>query len=230
MFGTWVGFEVAQGAVVRPGGLADPGLSRASSTPVTDSALRPRLVRRPRPRARRRSCASGSHFALAACDAADEIARAHFRRDLDLERKPDRSFVTVADQDDRARDPGADPARWPDHGLVGEEYGEEAGAVDDPLVHRPHRRHPQLHPRRAAVRDPARGRARRRDAGRRDLGAGDARALVRVPRRRRVGRRTRRASAPDPRLAGRRARGRAAGLRQPPRQRRERARCRASTP
>ena len=37
-------------------------------------------------------------FALEACDATDPIALAHFRRDIVLERKPDRSFVTVADQ------------------------------------------------------------------------------------------------------------------------------------
>ena len=67
-------------------------------------------------------------FALAACDAADEIARRHFRRDLDLERKPDRSFVTVADQTIEREIRAGILARWPDHGLVGEEYGEEAGA------------------------------------------------------------------------------------------------------
>ncbi|HEY4190241.1 MAG TPA: inositol monophosphatase family protein [Candidatus Limnocylindrales bacterium] len=67
-------------------------------------------------------------FALAACDAADEIARRHFRRDLDLERKPDHTFVTVADQTIEREIRAAILARWPDHGLVGEEYGEAAGA------------------------------------------------------------------------------------------------------
>ena len=66
-------------------------------------------------------------FAQAACDAADEIALRHFRRDLEVMTKPDRSFVTAADQGierlirDRIR------AAFPDHGLVGEEYGSEAG-------------------------------------------------------------------------------------------------------
>jgi histidinol-phosphatase len=64
-------------------------------------------------------------LALEACDAADATALAHFRRDLVLERKPDRSFVTVADQgierDLRSRIRTAHP----DHGLVGEEYGTE---------------------------------------------------------------------------------------------------------
>jgi len=66
-------------------------------------------------------------FALEACDVADEIARRHFRRDLDLERKPDRTFVTVADQAIEREIRGRILARWPDHGLVGEEYGTEAG-------------------------------------------------------------------------------------------------------
>jgi histidinol-phosphatase len=66
-------------------------------------------------------------LALAACDAADEIARRHFRRDLDLERKPDRSFVTVADQGIEREIRSRILARHPDHGLVGEEYGTQAG-------------------------------------------------------------------------------------------------------
>jgi histidinol-phosphatase len=65
--------------------------------------------------------------ALAACDEADVIARSHFRRDLEITTKPDRSFVTQADtaveRMIRARLADA----FPDHGLVGEEYGVEAG-------------------------------------------------------------------------------------------------------
>ena len=66
-------------------------------------------------------------FALEACDVADDIARRHFRRDLDLERKPDRTFVTVADQGIEREIRSRILARYPDHGLVGEEYGTEAG-------------------------------------------------------------------------------------------------------
>jgi histidinol-phosphatase len=66
-------------------------------------------------------------FALSACDAADATAREHFRRDLDLERKPDRSFVTVADRAIEREIRSRILARWPDHGLVGEEYGEDSG-------------------------------------------------------------------------------------------------------
>ena len=65
--------------------------------------------------------------ALAACDEADTIARSHFRRDLQIDTKPDRTFVTQADtaveRMIRARIHDA----FPDHGLVGEEYGVEAG-------------------------------------------------------------------------------------------------------
>lgn len=68
-------------------------------------------------------------FALEACDAADELALHHFRRDLDLERKPDRTFVTVADQGIERAIRERIRSRYPDHGLVGEEYGTEDGAA-----------------------------------------------------------------------------------------------------
>jgi histidinol-phosphatase len=68
--------------------------------------------------------------ALGWCDAADAIALRHFRRDLQLERKPDRSFVTVADKtiERLVRERIADA--YPSHGVVGEEYGTVAGADD----------------------------------------------------------------------------------------------------
>jgi histidinol-phosphatase len=66
-------------------------------------------------------------FALELCDAADEIALRHFRRDLDIERKPDRTFVTVADQGIERLIRERIRARYPDHGLVGEEYGTQDG-------------------------------------------------------------------------------------------------------
>jgi histidinol-phosphatase len=62
-----------------------------------------------------------------ACDLADAVAMRHFRRDVQVTRKPDRTFVTAADQEIerllRDRILGAHP----DHGLVGEEYGIESG-------------------------------------------------------------------------------------------------------
>lgn len=64
--------------------------------------------------------------AVSWCDATDAIALRHFRRDLQLERKPDRSFVTVADRsiEQLLRDRIGDA--FPGHGIV----GEELGAVD----------------------------------------------------------------------------------------------------
>ncbi len=66
-------------------------------------------------------------FAQAACDAADELALRHFRRDLEVMTKPDRSFVTIADQAIERLIRERVKAAFPDHGLVGEEYGTEAG-------------------------------------------------------------------------------------------------------
>jgi histidinol-phosphatase len=66
-------------------------------------------------------------FAQQACDAADALAMAHFRRDIGVSRKPDRTFVTVADQEIEREIRGRIAAAFPTHGLVGEEYGEEAG-------------------------------------------------------------------------------------------------------
>jgi histidinol-phosphatase len=66
-------------------------------------------------------------FALACSDAADELSLRYFRRDLIVETKPDRTFVTEADRaiERLVRDRIA--LAYPDHGLVGEEYGSEAG-------------------------------------------------------------------------------------------------------
>ena len=65
--------------------------------------------------------------AQAACDEADAIARRHFRRDLHIETKPDKTFVTEADTAIEARIRERIHDAFPDHGLVGEEYG-----IDDP--------------------------------------------------------------------------------------------------
>ena len=66
-------------------------------------------------------------FAQEACDAADALALAHFRRDIAVSRKPDRTFVTIADQGIEREIRGRIAAAFPAHGVVGEEYGEEAG-------------------------------------------------------------------------------------------------------
>lgn len=67
-------------------------------------------------------------FALACADAADALALEYFRRDLVIETKPDRTFVTQADTAIERRLRELIAAAYPDHGLVGEEYGTEAGA------------------------------------------------------------------------------------------------------
>jgi histidinol-phosphatase len=64
-------------------------------------------------------------FAQAACDAADQIALRYFRRDLEVMTKPDRSFVTKADQEIERLIRERIRAAFPLHGLVGEEYGTE---------------------------------------------------------------------------------------------------------
>ncbi len=68
-------------------------------------------------------------FALACCDAADALALEHFRRDLVIETKPDRTFVTQADTAIERTIRGLISGAYPDHGLVGEEYGEVAGSA-----------------------------------------------------------------------------------------------------
>ena len=62
-------------------------------------------------------------FAGEACDYADGVALEHFRRDLVIETKPDRSYVTVADQGIEREIRARIAARYPDHGVIGEEYG-----------------------------------------------------------------------------------------------------------
>jgi histidinol-phosphatase len=65
-------------------------------------------------------------LAQTACDEADAIARASFRRDLQITTKPDRTFVTQADTAIERSIRSRIAAAYPDHGLVGEEYGTEA--------------------------------------------------------------------------------------------------------
>jgi len=66
--------------------------------------------------------------AMAACDEADTIALEHFRHDLHIEQKPDRSFVTQADTAIERVIRARIQAAFPEHGLVGEEFGTLEGA------------------------------------------------------------------------------------------------------
>ncbi len=67
------------------------------------------------------------HLALSICDEADAIALASFRRDLRVSTKPDRTLVTEADTAIERLARERIRAAHPDHGLIGEEYGTEAG-------------------------------------------------------------------------------------------------------
>jgi histidinol-phosphatase len=68
-------------------------------------------------------------FALDVCDQADPIALHAFHTELTVDRKADGSFVTDADREVETIIRRRIADRYPQHGLVGEEYGEaEAGA------------------------------------------------------------------------------------------------------
>jgi len=60
-------------------------------------------------------------------DAAGSIARHHFRTPIDFERKEDLSPVTIADQGIERELRARIAARFPDHGILGEEMGSTPG-------------------------------------------------------------------------------------------------------
>ena len=62
-------------------------------------------------------------FAAELADAAGPIIREHFRTGLAVEAKADESPVTAADRAVERRLRELIEARWPDHGIAGEEYG-----------------------------------------------------------------------------------------------------------
>jgi histidinol-phosphatase len=68
-------------------------------------------------------------LALRLCDDADAMALQHFRRELEISTKPDRSFVTQADTaiERHIRDGIAEA--YPKHGQIGEEHGTEGGGA-----------------------------------------------------------------------------------------------------
>jgi histidinol-phosphatase len=63
--------------------------------------------------------------AQAACDETDPIARRYFRRDLRIDAKPDRTYVTRADTEVEEHIRERLRAAFPDHGIIGEEFGTE---------------------------------------------------------------------------------------------------------
>ena len=66
-------------------------------------------------------------LALAAelADAAGEAIRPHFRQPIKIDDKPDLSPVTIADRSAEEAMRRLIAARFPDHGIIGEEYGRE---------------------------------------------------------------------------------------------------------
>jgi len=80
-------------------------------------------------RAEPSTIATWLNFAMDCCDLADRLALASFRTALQVHAKADGSFVTEADQaiEQAIRARLAD--RFPDHGVVGEEYGATSSAA-----------------------------------------------------------------------------------------------------
>lgn len=66
--------------------------------------------------------------ALAACDDADALAMASFGTEIHVTAKPDATFVTAADMAVEEAVRERIRRTFPDHGLVGEEYGEQLTA------------------------------------------------------------------------------------------------------
>ena len=112
------------GPVRRPHPRVTSGIIRPMSDPVFGPAWSASRARVPDATLR-----DWLAFAQDACDAADAAALAHFRRDIEVVRKPDRSFVTVADQAIEREIRSRIAAAYPGHGVVGEEYGTDSGAA-----------------------------------------------------------------------------------------------------
>lgn len=69
-------------------------------------------------------------FASGLADAAGPIIRAHFRTTLSVESKADESPVTIADRGVEKHLRDLIEARFPDHGIAGEEFGLKAPGAD----------------------------------------------------------------------------------------------------
>jgi histidinol phosphatase-like enzyme (inositol monophosphatase family) len=67
-------------------------------------------------------------FALDAAWQAGKITLGHFQTGIAFEKKADNSPVTLADQQSERKLRELINRRWPEHGIIGEEFGEEAGS------------------------------------------------------------------------------------------------------
>lgn len=68
-------------------------------------------------------------LALELCNEADRLAMRWYRREVPTTRKPDRTFVTEADQAIERLIRDRISNLYPEHGFVGEEYGDEEAAA-----------------------------------------------------------------------------------------------------
>src|ERR1043166_5299782 len=69
-------------------------------------------------------------FALDAAWQAGRITLGYFQTGVAVEHKADSSPVTIADRTAEQKLRGLIQQYWPDHGIIGEEFGEIAGAGD----------------------------------------------------------------------------------------------------
>ena len=69
-------------------------------------------------------------LAAALADAAGEAIRPHFRRPIQVDDKPDLSPVTIADRSAEQAMRRLIAARFPEHGIIGEEYGAERAEAE----------------------------------------------------------------------------------------------------
>lgn len=69
-------------------------------------------------------------FALGLADVADAISIRHFRRDMQIEQKPDRTFVTEADTEVERALRERIGERYPTHGILAEEFGDDSARRD----------------------------------------------------------------------------------------------------
>jgi inositol-phosphate phosphatase/L-galactose 1-phosphate phosphatase/histidinol-phosphatase len=69
-------------------------------------------------------------FAETLADAARAVIRRHFRTPVDIDRKADNTPVTIADRDAEAAMRDLITRNFPDHGIIGEEFGRTPGDSD----------------------------------------------------------------------------------------------------
>ena len=99
---------------------------------------------------------------IRAAEAAGEVAMRYYRGGFEVTIKPDQTPVTQADREAEQAIRRVLRRAFPDHGFLGEEFGEE-GPKERRWIIDPDRRHQELHPPRAdlgGAHRPRGGRAR----------------------------------------------------------------------